>query len=656
MYAGRQVIAGAFVAHALWALFFLTGSLLDTSVERPNSQGRSMLRVVLYTIAGIAIWCFEAFVVGSAHALTLAGLALAAVCNAALLALFARGQIARRRFWARRYELVADAFRGPGALVYAAALALCVPAVIPDFSSDGVRVHLAVAFEWMRAGRIYAESRMRFPYYAFNTELTYAWLMVLGLGRYVVFFEWLAGTLACLGIEALVASVDERAQAARTGLMARAASAIYVLMPLSLMLSAVFLRWWPTAMTDALASAAFLATVAAFAGATLEEDASWLWLGALACAFLAGMKPSYIFFVPFCAVALVAAARRLGLSRVKLAALALLVLVCASPWYVRNLVRDGDPIPPIFNLALRGHDPTFTQADWNAIASDLSTRRTLAGWESFAYDEFRDPQTIEFREYGVTAVVLAVYLFPVALVLLALRRRREKDERALLGIYAWLALGFVYLIATSALTRYTLLVYPEVAAAAGLTFLRFGGSTRLGMATAVVASVLCVLPSPGSRPFYAEFRGKYYTNLREYMPSDNDVLFKTVPGYAEAEPILGDSSHSDAAFGNVLLVEAPLQYYVELHGAQPWGDWTGPGRYSDIARAVDEGRFAAYAREHRIGAAVISRTSAALAPEEVDYLIEQLERVGFVVLPSSTERFTALARRADLNKKTSAAK
>ncbi len=655
-YAQRQVLVGALVAHALWALFFVTGSVFDTALERPSSQGRSMLRVVAYTLAGIAIWCFEAFVLGSLHALDRGGLAVAACANALALYVVGRRAIAQRRFWARRVGLVRDALRGPGLLVYLAALVLCTPASIPDFSSDGVRVHLANAYEWFRAQRIYAEPRMRFPYYAFNSELTYAVLMVLGAGRYIPFFGWLTGTLACLGIEGLIAGVDDAAQRARTRVPALVASAVAVLLPLSFMLSAVFLRWWPTAMTDAFASAAFLVTVASLVMLAIEGDGAWLLIGALVCAFLAGMKPSYLFFTPFVGAALAFAAHRRGWSRGAILALLAMLFIGASPWYVRNLVRDGDPIPPVFNLALRGHDPNFSQADWDAIVADLHTKRTIAQWERFPLDEFEDPQTIVFREYGVTAVVLTVYLFPIAVVLLLLQRRRSPGERALLVLVAGTVLGIVYVMATSALTRYTMIVYPEVAAAAGLVFLRFGFTTTLGTIVALVASALCVLPSPGSKPFYVQFRGLYYSQLSAFMPSDDVVLGRLIPGYAEAAPMLGSGAHTAAPFHNVMLVEAPIQYYVELHGAQPWGDWSGPGRYRDIARAIDAGTLAAYVREHDIGAAVVKRVGSPILPEEAEFMREQLLADGFVEYPSSDAYFYVFARRAALNKRKAAAR
>ncbi|HEY0798709.1 MAG TPA: hypothetical protein VGD50_06135, partial [Candidatus Baltobacteraceae bacterium] len=282
MYALAQVALGLLVAHAAALLFFVTGTLFD---ERPapgaQTSWRAMLRFVTLTVCGVAVWGLEGFCLGLAGLFTLAGFAVALTVNGAAFAVIRHENPFSHPFWSARIALIVGAFRGPAAIIYAVALLLCAPAALPDYSYDGVHVHLAYAEDWFRTGRIYAEQSMRFPYYAFNTELLYTWMMIARVGRYVPFFSWLTGTLTCLGAGALLAVIDERARLTGRRAQRIAADAVYVIMPLSLMLSAVFLRWWPTAMTDVTVCAFFLVAVASCALAALDRSASWLWTAAI---------------------------------------------------------------------------------------------------------------------------------------------------------------------------------------------------------------------------------------------------------------------------------------------------------------------------------------------------------------------------------------
>ncbi len=74
MYALSQIAIGLIVAHVLWAIFYLTGSMVwgREHVEEASS-GRAMLLVVVATACGIALYVFEGFALGLAGMMTLLG-------------------------------------------------------------------------------------------------------------------------------------------------------------------------------------------------------------------------------------------------------------------------------------------------------------------------------------------------------------------------------------------------------------------------------------------------------------------------------------------------------------------------------------------------------------------------------------------------------
>lgn len=647
MYAIAQLLLGLAIAHALWAGAYVTGTLFERKGSSRTAGPDALFRLVALSLAGFALWGFQVFVFGLLGLFTPVGLACAALLDLAAFVILRREHPWRGEFWVSRWRFVEAAMRGPGLFVYAVALLLSVPAVIPDFSSDGVRVHLAYAYDWVRAGRIYAEQRMRFPYYAFNVELLDGLVMAIGAGRYVTFLSWLCGTLAALGVTGLLAFLDAAAQETRKGIQRQAAFMVYALAPLSLVLSAVFLRWWPTGMTDVIVSAFFLGIVGSYALAAASDDPMWPRILIVCGGFFAGMKPSYLFFIPFLVVALVGPLRKRGVGKRAIVGSVLFLLVLASPWYVRNLIYDGDPIPPVFNLALRGHDPNFTRAEWASIVKDLNTPRSLRGWIHYPIADFFDTQTRAFREYGVTVVVFVLYLIPLAAVMLAARLNKTPAERGRASVFGFTLVGMIYIMLSSALTRYTLLIYPELALCAAILIIDASRFVREGAIAAPIVTLAMAFPTPASHEFYHEFYGVYYAGLTQVLPNDETAYVRFVPAYGEARPLFNASILRNPRYDNVLLVDAPINYYVELHGAQPFGDYSGIGRYSTFVEAVDRGRAVRYLNANDIGALVIARSSGILVADELRYLHRQLEDGGFMREPSSDSRYVVYLRRVN---------
>src|SRR5439155_17785580 len=125
-------------------------------------------------------------------------------------------------------------------------------------------------------------------------------------------------------------------------------------------------------------------------------------------AFCVGMKLTLIGHLPFFLISLVfACARRL---RPREIALLSLVLVGLSlPWYVRNLIQAHDPTPPIFNSVLKHPDPIFSQADAGIYATDTLTKTEPLHLLLLPFRFFSDPQSRNFREFGVSAMILLLY-------------------------------------------------------------------------------------------------------------------------------------------------------------------------------------------------------------------------------------------------------
>jgi len=645
VYALTQIAIGLTVAHVLWAIFYLTGSVVwRREPVGQTSSGRAMLLLVVATASGLAIYGLEGVGLGLAGLMTPLGWYVATAINGVLLVFLTPREL-RARWWHTRLAVVRNAVVGPGIVAYFAMLVLSAHAALPDYSDDGVRFHLAYAYEWCRAGRIFVDHHFRFPYYTFNTEVVYAWMFVLRIGRYIPFLNWMVGTCAVLSIYGLIATVDETGQRLRSPLGRGAACVVYAVMPLSMVIAAIFFRWVDTAMPDAMSSMVFAAASAAIVLVICGSAPELLFGAVLAVAFLAGMKPTYVVLIPLFGPFMIIAARRSRASAASIAVILAATCVLSLPWYVRNLIADGDPLPPFLHMALGRTDPDLSRTDIELQEEDLRPKNvSLRSIEGYPLRLFSSADSAEFREYGVSAVVLSLYVTVFAALSLTFKPQKSTAEVSLISL-VWITLGgCVYLFATSILARYTLLFYPTVAASAGCLLLYYASMIRYGILAAPAIAALMAVPSPSALEFMGDFSSLAYNSLAAIMPSDQSALEQLLSGYKESEPVLISAARVPRTDRTVLLVNADIQYYAELYGWEPFGDWFGTGRYADFAAAIDRNRALAYLHKHHVGAILIRREHGVLTVPELDSLREQLAHHGFAELASSDEYYDVFLR------------
>lgn len=618
-------------------VFVLTGSMLlrwRSAREAPNPADAA-LTVAISAAVGIAIWAFEGLALGFAGLLNPRGVALVIVVNIAAIYLLG----ARRRipdYLTNVWLTFSTIARSPFVILYCAMLLLSTRAALPDYTSDGVRFHLAYSYDWFQHARVFADLRFRFPFYAQNYEIIYSLLFVAGLGRYINFVNWCNGSLSVILVYAIVARIDLGNQE-RRGRWARAASFIaYILISLAVALSPIFVRWNGTAMLDTTYGFFFIVTIAAALRAVYNRDKSAVLACSLCAAFLVGAKLSFALLAVPSILLILATGLRLNIRRYTVACMAIFCIL-ASPWYVRNLAQDGDPLPPVLNLAIRGHDAVFSKKDWAGISNDLHTSQSFSSVLSAPLRIFTDTLSSDFREYGANAAMLGIYLVLLASIALIFRRRGSDDQWATLTTCLFALTGFGYLVATSLLGRYWLLIIPTLLAAIGATLFQILGRFRFGPFSASAIAALMLIPSPGSAAFFNDYIDLNYRYLASVLPSDRAALERNLPGYKEAEPLFSAAKHGDSA--TVYLEQADLQYYAEVFNWHPIGDWVGPWRYSDLAIAIDDGLVSAYVKRHQISGFIMSKTAGVFAPEELDSLHEQLMSIGFRRLDSSDDLY-----------------
>jgi hypothetical protein len=607
----QTYLIGLAVAHLAWFYFFTGGQLLRSSVP-DESDSFSLADLIITSVAGMALSGFGLLLLGFAGVLNYSGIFIALVLEGVLFWLIRGDNWLSWSFWRATLQRFIKAWTAPAFLIYLLFLVLGLPAVLPPIFADSVSYHLAYALDWANTGRIYVDPFLRFPYYANNFLLLYSALFILKLGNYCHFLNWLCGLLTCLGVLAFFTPAETQP--------CRETSSWWqfypqqFLIPLCVALSPVFLRFLNVGYVDVPIGLFVLTPIlcAYRSSARRPFERELVATGA----FCAGMKLTLIGHLPFFLGSLVFASWRLLRAR-EIALLSVVLVVLSLPWYVRNVIEVHDPTPPVFISYFKHPDSVYTQAEAAIYTSDTMTERSPRHLILLPFRFFTDPESRNFREWGVSAMILLLYAPIVFLVtqLCWLRIWRPPDRLVYLSVaVVYLMLPWLF----SSLGRYALHWYPTFAAWLGVVIsyicarVEAVWNSRLGIWTTHVATaVFCcslIYPTPteGCRRFY---RG-YYAGIFPLSRSRHelrDYLKKNLTGYAASQAVIETLALNQKKTSHVLaLRDEPLAFYFRKAKIISVGDSFGPARYIDLYKAVEQRNCLPYLSRLNISAVIVN--------------------------------------------------
>lgn len=569
-------------------LFFLIGSVAfpwcDMEADFGNAS-RILLRVACTCGLGLSLVGLGMFAIGSL------GWFNVPATTAMLVVLFGAGCAAwrtsplRAGFWHSRLRALTHCWSWPMVPVYAALLLIGVRATVPDANvySDAIYYHLAQAQWWANAGGLQPDPFLQYPFYANNFLLLYVTWMVYGVGEFSTYLTWLTGLLAAL---AVYAAIDDYLPSVH-----RAVRAIIALLGVfSLIATAIFLDYSVLGYVDVQIGAIALLAVLSIQIGIRDCRPGWFYAAAVMAGFLAGMKASFFLLVPLFAIAIAWAAVTAGRPRGRIALMLALLCAVAAPWYVRNLVLTGDPIDPVLNLALYGHDGVWEKAEWDGIVSDFSTPRTLKAYATLPVRAYVDPTSDDFREYGASGVILFLYV-PTAVWLIALLRKRRVSAQFAIPIFVLTGL-IGYYLATTYLLRYALLFYPLLAVCMGMVLLELAYRWPRLIPAALAVAVVGAMPNLANEPVMRQFTRNDVISDLKHLPSyhgDQAFLMENDEGYPAAQAAM-DWMRAHGYAGNVFVVSGTaFDYYMLRQGISSIGTSNGPASYLRLARAIDAG-------------------------------------------------------------------
>jgi hypothetical protein len=575
---------GLLVAHAYLFVSFVLGAAvlpwLDGEAYKNITAASIMTRVVATTALGLVIIGFTALALGFLHCLWPSTFVTALAAEFAVASGWQRRDVFSAVYWAHRVHVLGKCWNGGLIATYYSLLILSVPAVIGNIGgSDPVGYHLLYAKEWANAGSLTIDPFLRLPFYASNFLLFFTIAMSFGGDAFVNYVAWMPCLLAALGMCASVIVALE----ARIGTVY--ASCIGFCLTLAVFLAPSNLRWLPTAYIDAPIGAFAFLVLLCLLLAIHEKKITWLACGAVVAGFLMGMKGSFLLLVPVYLIALTIVARYTRTNLRTAAAVLVLFLVTASPWYVRNLVLAGDPIPPVINIAVHGSDGLMTKGEWALNSADLKTDKTATAVAQLPVRAFFD--AISLREYGTTAIILVTYV-PLVVIVVLFGLGRRINPPLIVTAYLLLA-SFGYWAFTSAWLRYDTIFYFFLPTTVALLLAELP-ATAAATGIAVFAALILMLPSPGTREFFQQTFDRNYRYIAGSYTSDAS-LANYGEGYAEAQ-YAANVFRRERLTGRVFMVGTRVGYYLYQKGIDAVGDWMGPAGWMRLYRAVDAGRAA----------------------------------------------------------------
>ncbi len=452
-------LGGAALAGAIVVAWLGVGDLVARACPAPREPGARALDVAGRVLVGAGVWSVAWFLLGAAH---LFRTPVAVVALGGGVGLGALAWRRRERGVAPRARWPAVARTGVALIVLVQMLAL-IAALAPPTANDTLLYHLALPKAYVAAGGAVDVPYNIASFYPLGVEMLGVWVLLLGPVAGARVAEAAAGATVFAFAPLLAAVTFGWARERGAGLAWASLGALSV--------AAI-----PTAYDVAgggyvdLALAAYTALAVRSLGRWWTTlDRAWLAPLALAIGFALSIKVTVAFLV--LAAALVVLVRALGAASAggtrsaapALAALALGVAI-ASPWYLRNWVRTGNPVFPFMLGLLGGQAP-----GWDLTRSQLyESLFSLYGNALTPLDYVLSPVRLAIAAQPEEPVyydgVLGVsFLFATGLAAWAWLRRRLDGELVLALL---LSAGlFVFWLFSSQQLRYLLPAAPALAVA-----------------------------------------------------------------------------------------------------------------------------------------------------------------------------------------------
>jgi hypothetical protein len=611
------------VAHGVWAFAYTTGTVIRRP-RLPQNAGEALLSIVIATATGLALLGLFTFGLGCLGLIRHIGFAIYVLIVAVAFVLAGDSPLSWQ-FWQVRWQTWRRAFASPAVVIYVLALIDAAPAALPDHLFDSLFFYNVLAHDYAQFHHIVIDMWLRNPFYTNNWVLLETWFFTFHREADIPFLTWLTGMLSLLAVYGAVVLA-----AARTGLLERSRLVTIVIAVASaaaLLFNPMFLWMNSGGMLDVQLGFLFLIPALCAWLAFTENDASYVWPMIIVAGFLAGAKISYIGLIPVFALASAVILRSFGESWKRIAVALVVLVALSSPWYVANIIGDGDPVPPIVNIALGHPDLKWSPADAASAAQNLGHRRGALGLLSFPIELFENAEPAEFVSDGVTAVVLILMVPAMVFAFGMLWRGAPRNLTIYSGVLTYV---IAFWLLTSPHARFMLLFYAALCAFAGMLLIHVVNRRPSWAVVAGIAAVLLAVPTPSSAQWLQGFIAANLTDPPASYTSRAGYLAPRISGYVESLYLsneLGRLGRKDKNVYSLSLETA--KYAFTRHGLTLIGDWFGRDAYDRFVAGLKDGSLKTLLTNLDIDAVLLPVGAKAFTPAETAEFAKQLMALGF---------------------------
>jgi hypothetical protein len=472
---------------------------------------------------------------------------------------------------------------GAAVLVFAA---LSYPALLPPFRFDEMGYHLAYIVEFAQHHGIVTDPFMRLPLFTFNWHVVQTGMYLAGGYQLCHFLTCAASLLAALGIYAFLRRLEVR------NFIALLAGVSFYFTPLVFRYSMVLYNDVPLML--------FLLS-SVYSLFILADDKSYvsIFTAVLCCSMFVGMKVVNVVYIPVFIVLLAFWARD---ARKIIFLFSISFIALSSVWYLRNIIIDGDPVPPTFNYALGKKDLFWSKADYMAISADLMPKNKdgVMRFLKIPWMMITSSEQSPMRDFPVFAYAL---LLPLVFIYALFNFRRK--EFIFWGLSSFAVLVW---IGTSYLVRYAHFMALLVIAAAFILNQVYGLAERRN-ALIKGGTVLVLL-------FF--FFGPSFTSLRYSFGNINvripvsDTAVASFATYGHPELILSINELKEMGVedkARIYLYElTSYKYYFLNKGYAVTGDVVNKFRFKDFNTALKAGSLDSFLNEAGVKALYLDKS------------------------------------------------
>ncbi len=261
--------------------------------------------------------------------------------------------------------------------------------------------------------------------------------------------------------------------------------------------------------------------------------------------------------------------------------------------YLRNLIINGDPLSPTLNMFFGQEDLYWTRADYDFQISDLKPKHDWGSaiWYKLPIEMLTAGADSPLRYWPFLGYVV---LFPLSIFYFV----KERKNKAIVPVFAFVFFGFTVWLGVSTFTRYAHFIALAAVSSALLLnelylFVKKKGLEKKWINLSLILVFIFFMFGP-KLSAYSYFKNTFSNKV----PVSKEEIYAFV-GWGN-EPylleLIDNLENYGVKKGDKIYIMGMLEYkyYFEKAGYPPIGDGLSMYRYSDLHKAVNNNNIKSF--------------------------------------------------------------